>query len=671
MNIWKTGAIALTIASAVVPHWHATAQEATCSQLCDAASNGNEGTVRDFLSSNTDPDFINARDSRGRTPLFLAARGNHANIVEQLLSANPAADANIRNNAGRSPLMWAAEHRNSSMIANLVNSGEADLNYARDRDSYVALDFVLNNLPTPGHSDNNAFSVFKLLADNGAIVSDMAHESSPVFSHLYLTLQDIDRNGVVYRRYEDILKNLVEHNGDVNYAPSDAGSDGYTALHYAALHGGYGLAYALKQVPGLDETIRLAQTDSRESGYTPWMLAVLHGYDDNSEEVGYLIRPTSGPINTIRYGILNRDNSVFAVLATAALEADGTEFEFADEESPMFYAAKNNNVSLATALYTDNPDSCYAQDSADKFPADYARDNSNTEVLAYLHEQDCFGGREPCQANAERRGVVCVCVGEFVEDPADATRCILDCEDDEIANSDGSACIECEANEVISNGRCVQCQGNTGADNGRCVPCEANEVPEDGVCEACPSDKVVSNRQCVSCEGNSVARNNQCVSCENNSVARNNSCAPCPSNQVVSGTSCVFCSGNMGADNGRCVPCEANEVPMNGVCEACPSDKAVSNRQCVSCEGNSIAVNGECVSCEGNLLASSSNTCVCPGNLPHFYGGACHRCTAGQLYTGGQCRTPPQAGCTWARGSWSCPSPCPDPNNDFCRGNDR
>ena len=233
------GALAISIAAAFVPHWSATAQEETC-RLCEPASNGRIGTVRDFLSSNTDPDFINAQDSKGRTPLFLAVRGNHALIVENLLSADPAADADIRNNAGRSPLMWAAEHRSFRMIGNLINQGNADLNFARTRDSYVALDFLFKDLPTPGNADNLVYNSFKLLADNGAEISNMVHESKDLFAALHQIQED--HPSISERRFDSFFKKLVEAAGDISDLTT---ADQQTGLIHAASYGFLDLTRAL------------------------------------------------------------------------------------------------------------------------------------------------------------------------------------------------------------------------------------------------------------------------------------------------------------------------------------------------------------------------------------------------------------------------------------------
>jgi ankyrin repeat protein len=58
--------------------------------------------VRVILAKGVDPDV---RDSRGRTPLMIAAYFGYPDIARILLEKG--ADVNARDNKGRTPLRWA------------------------------------------------------------------------------------------------------------------------------------------------------------------------------------------------------------------------------------------------------------------------------------------------------------------------------------------------------------------------------------------------------------------------------------------------------------------------------------------------------------------------------------------------------------------------------------
>ena len=71
-------------------------------KLFQAVKNRDVEMVRVILAQGIDPDV---RDSKGRTPLMLAAYLGYPDIARILLEKG--ADVNAKDNKGRTPLKWA------------------------------------------------------------------------------------------------------------------------------------------------------------------------------------------------------------------------------------------------------------------------------------------------------------------------------------------------------------------------------------------------------------------------------------------------------------------------------------------------------------------------------------------------------------------------------------
>ncbi|KEZ41846.1 hypothetical protein SAPIO_CDS6652 [Scedosporium apiospermum] len=69
---------------------------------------------------------LDARDSRGRTPLYLAVDKGHEAIVRQLLDTGRV-DPNIRSDTGWAPLSRAAFNNHEAIVRHLPSTSEADL----------------------------------------------------------------------------------------------------------------------------------------------------------------------------------------------------------------------------------------------------------------------------------------------------------------------------------------------------------------------------------------------------------------------------------------------------------------------------------------------------------------------------------------------------------------
>ena len=68
----------------------------------------------------TDPrEDLEARDSKGATPLVLAARFNHVDTLERLVEAG--ADVESRDNSKRTPIIWASWNGHTSTVEKLAS----------------------------------------------------------------------------------------------------------------------------------------------------------------------------------------------------------------------------------------------------------------------------------------------------------------------------------------------------------------------------------------------------------------------------------------------------------------------------------------------------------------------------------------------------------------------
>jgi len=90
--------------------------------LCEVAAKGDTELVKVLLEKNAD---VNAKDTKGVTPLVYAAAGGHEQIVKMLLDRG--ADVNAMANDGRRPL-YISVARGDLPIARLLVDAKADVN---------------------------------------------------------------------------------------------------------------------------------------------------------------------------------------------------------------------------------------------------------------------------------------------------------------------------------------------------------------------------------------------------------------------------------------------------------------------------------------------------------------------------------------------------------------
>ncbi|HEY3913897.1 MAG TPA: ankyrin repeat domain-containing protein, partial [Verrucomicrobiae bacterium] len=180
---------------------------AFCSEIHDAAENGDLEKVKTLLRAN--PELVFSNNEAGATPLHMAAMGGHKDIVEFLLANK--ADINAKNNYGMTPLSISATFGNKD-VTELLVANQADIN-AQDNNGNTAL-----SLATSGGFTNLA----ELLRQYGGLDtvtmiqdSTMVHEAS--------------RSGDLEK-----VEMLVKRNPDL---VSSTDTNGMTPLHSAILGG--------------------------------------------------------------------------------------------------------------------------------------------------------------------------------------------------------------------------------------------------------------------------------------------------------------------------------------------------------------------------------------------------------------------------------------------------
>lgn len=125
--------------------------------LHDAAESGDAAFVASLLLERDSQ--LDARDSNGLTPLYLAAQSGHAEIVSSLLAAG--ASANAVGRFGRTPLHRAVRGGHISVVRALLSSPGTRLN-----DRQEGGDSALHEAASNGHTE-----IVELLIAAGADVN--------------------------------------------------------------------------------------------------------------------------------------------------------------------------------------------------------------------------------------------------------------------------------------------------------------------------------------------------------------------------------------------------------------------------------------------------------------------------------------------------------------------
>ncbi|QEK89980.1 ankyrin repeat domain-containing protein [Wolbachia endosymbiont of Chrysomya megacephala] len=151
---------------------------------------------------------VNARDSRGNTPLHLAALADKLQVVEKLIEGG--ADVNAKNNHGATPLHWAALNQNVNIVEKLIEKG-ANVN---EKNKY-------DNVPLHYAAGYGSLSVIEKLIEKGA---DINAKSSNGDTPLHLATKN---------SHLDVLEKLIKEGANVN----ERNKYGNIPLHWAASYG--------------------------------------------------------------------------------------------------------------------------------------------------------------------------------------------------------------------------------------------------------------------------------------------------------------------------------------------------------------------------------------------------------------------------------------------------
>ncbi|KAK1977787.1 hypothetical protein LZ30DRAFT_730850, partial [Colletotrichum cereale] len=131
--------------------WHMLSEESTLVHLASAYDL--QGLLLQIIMESTEGN-VDARDSRGRTPLYLAAESGHEAIVHMLFDTDKV-DVDSRAKNSRTPLSLAAENGHEAIVKMLLDTDKVDVD-SRDQFSRTPLSLAAKN----GHE-----SIVEMLLD--------------------------------------------------------------------------------------------------------------------------------------------------------------------------------------------------------------------------------------------------------------------------------------------------------------------------------------------------------------------------------------------------------------------------------------------------------------------------------------------------------------------------
>ena len=319
------------------------------SNIWVATALGKKEEVEELLKA--DPKLLNAVDSRGRSPLYLAVKRNDEPIVRVLLTKG--ANVNLGEKDGATPLFipitsgWQPPKPNRPMVILLLENG-ADVNA---QDKYQQ---------TPLHLAANTVEMCQILLDHGAKVNAKTRSG------------DTPLHAAAAAGNLDVVKLLLAKGADLNAKCSYTFA---TPLAWAALHNhGQVVEYLLAQGAEVDN----------ENGY-PTLSCAAEGGD---VEIIKLILAKKVNVNArgIYDGTALHDAVVFRhkEAAEALLDAGAAIDAMSNDGTPLHAAAREGLTEVTELLIRRGANVNAINKYGKKTPLDVALENKNESAAAIL-----------------------------------------------------------------------------------------------------------------------------------------------------------------------------------------------------------------------------------------------------------------------------------------------
>ena len=325
--------------------------------LLKAAVEGQEVVVQWLLNNCAE---LNSENSRGRTPLSLAAMNGHEAVVKLLLGRDDV-EADSRDRWGQTPLSMAAQNGHEAVVKLLLSRDvEAD---PKDKDGQTPLSLAAEN----GHE-----AVVKLLLNRHDVAADPRDKDSQ--TPLSLAAKN---------RHEEVVKLLLSRD-DVAADSQDKG--GWTPLPWAAEEG---YEEVVKLLLSRDDVA----ADSRNKyGRTPLSLAALNGHKEvvklllSRDDVAADSRDKNGRTPLSQAAKEGHEEVVKLLLSRDDVAADHQD-EYG--QTPLSWAAENGHEAVVKLLLSrddvvaDSQDNRYGQT-----PLSLAAENGHEAVVKLLLSRD-------------------------------------------------------------------------------------------------------------------------------------------------------------------------------------------------------------------------------------------------------------------------------------------
>ena len=351
-----------------------------------------------------------ARDSKGRIPLYIAAETGHAKIVEFLVPRS--ADKSARDESGHSPLQLAASTGHLLALKALVCGGILPvdgpaLHTAAGKGQYLVVKYLLGCGTPPDYgitggqtslavaaSNGHLGSVKALLKAGAHIYSSRRRGLTPLYfaatrGHFRVVSELIEAGANVNTRtsrgrtllhnsvsHPEVVKMLLEADVDLNTA------DNYekTAIHMAAQEGS-------------PDTVRLllergADANAQdEDGFTPLHTASQRGHvpimrmlSDHGAALDRVSNSGSSPLHLATY---HRQIDAISYLVKSGAATDVTDH---DGKTPLHYAASEGHRDVVEVLLKTSAD-FNAQDSGLRTSIHIAAYERHLEAVKALAEK--------------------------------------------------------------------------------------------------------------------------------------------------------------------------------------------------------------------------------------------------------------------------------------------